>query len=231
MKDYGSIPHKKQYLFSYLRIACSPYMALSGLLYKHPGLAIGITYDLAFTVPLVYFLMIRKKNIPKTTVIPFFVLGLLVAKFALPAGRQYHVSLLFSYVLSIVELLALIFMGTKIYKITKAYRRGDNRSRDQLHAFQQIAAAFGKGRIASAIGMEMAMMYYAFFAWKPKRSKGAFTYHKENGLVALLAVLLLLILAETFILHVLRAHWSVAVAWVLTMHGQRLYFHTVMGAS
>ena len=35
------------------------------------NLAIGITFDLLLIVPFIYFLLIRKTNIPKTTVLPF----------------------------------------------------------------------------------------------------------------------------------------------------------------
>ena len=51
-------------------------------------LSIGVTLDLLVTMPLVYFFLIRKREIPKTTVIFVFILGFVSAGFILPINKS-----------------------------------------------------------------------------------------------------------------------------------------------
>lgn len=55
-------------------------------------LSIGITLDLLITIPFVYFLIIRKKEIPKITVITLFVIGIVIASIMIPehTSHFYH---------------------------------------------------------------------------------------------------------------------------------------------
>ena len=98
-------------------IVASVCLALSPLLQQNPALITGITYDLALTSPLLYLLLIWNKNIPKITVVPFFILGLVLATFLLPENT--HLNLLTTWVLPLIELTVISTIGYKIFQLRK----------------------------------------------------------------------------------------------------------------
>jgi len=85
------------------------------------NLATGITFDLLLTVPFIYFLLIRKTNIPKTTVIPFLILGIVISSIILPSENQYYLNLFKTWVLPIVEISILSFVIYNVRKGIKHY--------------------------------------------------------------------------------------------------------------
>lgn len=56
----------------------------SSFLNGNDTLNFAITADLLLTVPVVYFLLIRKSEIPNTTAVPVMIIGLLVGSFFIP---------------------------------------------------------------------------------------------------------------------------------------------------
>ena len=92
----------------------------SSLFTANPNkLSLAITIDLLLTAPLVYFLLIRKTSIPKTTIVPFIILGVVVASFILPSENQYYLDLFKTWILPLIELAVLCFV---IYNVVKAIR-------------------------------------------------------------------------------------------------------------
>jgi len=67
------------------------FLMKSSILPQNSAIGLAITLDLLLTVPLVYFLLIRKSNIPKTTVVPVMIVGLLIGSTLLPAARNLHI--------------------------------------------------------------------------------------------------------------------------------------------
>lgn len=63
-------------------------------------LSFAVTVDLLIMVPIVYFLLIRKTDIPKTTVIPVMMVGLLIGSWMLPVGSQSYLRIFKTWVLS-----------------------------------------------------------------------------------------------------------------------------------
>jgi hypothetical protein len=55
-------------------------------------LSLAITIDLLVTIPFIYFLGIRKTAIPKTTVVPFIILGVIICSFIVPLENQYYLN-------------------------------------------------------------------------------------------------------------------------------------------
>ena len=61
------------------------------------------------------------------------------------------------------------------------------------------------------------MIYYALFAWKPRKLKhNEFTKYKENASLALAGAFLMVVFIETYAFHVLLMKWSTIAAWILT---------------
>src|SRR6056297_2889248 len=88
----------------------------SPFLNGNDALNLAITADLLLTVPLVYFLLIRKSKIPKTTVIPVMIIGLLVGSYFLPKENQTYLELFKNWFLPVIELSILTFVIIKVRK-------------------------------------------------------------------------------------------------------------------
>ena len=67
-------------------------------------LSSAITFDLLITTPILYYLIIRKRSIPKTTIIPVFILGIIVASIILPQAHQGYLELVKTWFLPLLEL-------------------------------------------------------------------------------------------------------------------------------
>lgn len=207
------------YGLPFLVILTSVFLALSPLLNQFTGLAMGITYDLTLTAPLVYLFFIRKKKVPLITVVPVFVLGVLLATILLPAHQQYHLNLIKTYLLPAVELSFLSIISYHVYKTVKIFKDTANENYDFYILLKESAVkALGYPKIAKIFVSEIAMVYYALFSWRKVPTVGsAFTSFKENGITALLGIILFIMLVETFIVHLLVIKWNGTVAWVLSL--------------
>ncbi len=201
-----------------LIILFSVYLATSSFLVKYPDLAIGITYDLTLMAPLVYFLLIRKQHIPKITVVPVFVLGVVIASLLLPERQQFHLDLIKDFVLPIVELTVLSVIIYKVYRATKSYQAHAVDGQDFYTTIKKSALeTLEKPRLASVFASEIAMVYYSLFAWKRKKiGENDFTNYKENGVLSIFGGIIFIVLAETFVLHKVLIDWNAIVTWILT---------------
>lgn len=200
-------------------ILTSVLLALSPLLNQFAGLAMGITYDLTLTAPLVYLYLIRKRKVPLITVVPFFVFGVLSATLLLPKHQQYHLNLIKTYLLPVVELSVLSIISYHVYKTVKVFKDTANESADFYIILKESAIkALGYPKIAKIFASEIVMVYYALFSWrKVPTVRSSFTSFKENGITALLGVILFIMLVETFLVHLLVIKWNESVAWVLSL--------------
>lgn len=190
----------------------------SSLLQSNSGLSAAITADLLFTVPLVYFLLIRKTDIPKITVIPVMVLGVVVGSNFLPTESQTHLELFKTYGLPLIELSVLGLIVFKVRKGILAYRGLKGNAPDFYDTLKQTCAQVLPKKLVNAFATEIAVFYYGFVRWKkPVPTANVFTYHQRSGSSTLWGALLMIILIETFALHFLLATWSPTVAWVLTV--------------
>ena len=202
----------------FLLILSMVFLAQSSWFLKYPdALAIGIILDLVLTIPLVYYFLIRKKDIPKTTVISLFGFGILVASFIIPKEQQAVLSIAKKIIFPVLELGVLSFLFLKARKTYLEYNKVKN-SKDDFYAAIQVACndVFPK-RVAALIATEAAMIYYLFFDWKKKElQNNEFTNYKESGVISILLGIVLVILIETFAIHALLSKWSVVSAWILT---------------
>ena len=178
----------------------------------------AITLDLVFTVPLVYFLLIRKRKISKFTIMPFFIGGLVIASAVIPSANQFTLDLIIKWILPLIELTVVSLILSKIWKIRKAYLPNKSKDVDFITALKQGAASILPPKLASGMATEIGLIYYTFVVWKkPRYSDGEFTYHKESGLLVILGTLLGVALIELFCVHLLLHDSHPAVAWVLTI--------------
>ena len=181
-------------------------------------LAIAITFDLLLTVPLIYFLFIRKTTIPKTTVVPFLIIGIVVCSLILPIENQYYLSLFKTWILPIVELSILSFVIYNVVKAIKRYKKNKANSFDFYTTLKETCYEILPKGIVIPVVTEIAVIYYGFINWKKQILKpGEFSYHKNSGTISLLVAIIFIIGVETVVLHILLAKWSTIAAWILSI--------------
>ncbi|MCA6073765.1 hypothetical protein [Fulvivirga sedimenti] len=180
-------------------------------------LQLGLTADLLLTVPLVYFLLIRTTNIPKTTVIPVMIIGLILGSYLLPADGQQYLSLFRTWALPVIELTVLSLLVYKLHKAFRRYKELKGTSPDFFTTLKSVCREILPQKLVLPFATEIGVFYYGFFYWKNKSHlENEFTCHKESGAQVLLAGLILILGIETVALHFLLGLWSTTAAWVLT---------------
>lgn len=185
-------------------------------------LDIAITLDLLLTVPIVYFFLIRKTNIPKTTVIPMMILGMLIGYYFLPAENQFYLDIFKSWALPLIEFGVLTYIVIKVRSAIKKYKSIKGSHPDFYTTLKETCYDLLPRKLAMPFATEIAVFYYGFFQWKaPEISKYKFTYHKKGGITSILAAFMFLIFIETIVVHIVLQKWSLIAAWVLT--GLSLY--------
>ncbi len=180
-------------------------------------LSIGITFDLLLTVPLVYFLLIRKTKIPKITVVPFLILGLIICTLILPSENQYYLKFFKTWIFPIVELSILSFVIYNVRKGIKRYKLTKTESFDFFTTLKNTCyEILPKGAVIPVV-TEIAVFYYGFIYWKKRELKeNEFSYHKNSGTISLLIAIIFIVAIETVVFHILLVKWSSITAWIFT---------------
>lgn len=150
-------------LFTFLILFIkSPYFLIDD------NLNLAITLDLILTVPLVYFLLIRKTKIPKTTVVPIMIIGLVIGNLVLPKENQSYLDLFAVWVLPFIELTISFFIFYKIRKGVKAFKKVRGFAPDFQDALKTACAEVLPKKVVPAFATEFSMIYYGFFNWKKR---------------------------------------------------------------
>jgi hypothetical protein len=180
-------------------------------------LDLAITTDLLLIVPLVYFLLIRKSEIPNTTVIPVMVIGLLVGTYFLPQESQTYLSIFKTWALPVIEISILTFVIIKVRRAIKEFKNLKGSTPDFYSALKRTCYEILPKKLVLPFATEVAVFYYGFINWKTREiNENEFTYHKNSGTPALFGGFIMVIGIETVALHFLLARWSIVAAWILT---------------
>lgn len=180
-------------------------------------LAFAITVDLLITVPILYYLLIRKTSIPNTTTVPILILGLVIGTFFLPESNQSYLNLFKTFAMPVIEVAILTFIIAKVYSIRKRFKSNKDSSVDFFSALKKACAEIIPKKLAPIFVAEIAVIYYGLINWKKRKlTTNEFTYHVKSGTVTLLGAFIFIILIETFVVHLLVSRWSEIAAWILT---------------
>ncbi len=181
------------------------------------NLSAAITFDLLISTPVLYFLTIRKSEIPNTTVVPVFILGIIIASFILPIEHQYYLSLVKTWFLPFLELAIITYVILTIRKTFKAIKKNLSTQLDFFTAAKEASGNILPKKLVIPFATELSVFYYGFVSWKQRKlSKNEFSYHKTTSTRMLLVVFIFLILVETFTVHLLLQRWSTVAAWILS---------------
>ena len=202
-----------------LLIGLLVWLAKSSFFFSHPDrLAIAITFDLLISVPVIYFFLIRKSSIPKTSAILLVIAGMVAGSYVLPEENQFYLSLFKTWVFPVVEISILSFVIYKVSQAIRGYKTNQNPSSDFYTTLKITCYKILPGIAVIPVVTEIAVFYYGFIHWKKRRLReNEFTYHKNSGSIALLAAILFLVVVETAIFHLLLVKWSTLFAWILTL--------------
>lgn len=181
----------------------------------------AVSIDLTFFVPaLWYVFLVRRRGLPAVTVVPVFLLSLVAAPLVLPAGNPGAMPLI-RWLGVPAEL---VLLGLVVRQMARARRTA--RAVDDSDVLSRLRAAartaLGNERAADIVAYEFAVLYYALFSWRAKPSPleaDGFSYHRKTAYAGIVIGLLLAIAAEAVPVHLLLSHWSVKVAWVVTVLG------------
>lgn len=210
--------HKIAFGIPLLIIVSMVFLAKSSLFSLNPNsLALGITFDLLITSPIVYFLLIRKTNIPKTTTVAVLIFGLIIGSIILPAENQYFLILFKTWVLPLVELAVLSYVIYNVLKAIKEYKKRKELTFDFFTTLKDTCYDILPNKAVIPFATEIAVFYYAFIYWKKRVPKeNEFTYHKNSGTIALLIAIICIVPVEAIVFHLLLMKWSDLAAWIFT---------------
>ena len=187
----------------------------SPLLQSSDTLALAITADLLLSVPLIYFLLIRKTKIPNITAVPVMILGLIIGSWFLPESRQTYLELFKTWALPVVEVSIVTFIILKVRNAVKRFKSLSGQSPDFFSTLKEVCYQMLPQKLVLPFVTEIAVMYYGFISWRSRPlHNNEFSYHKKSGTPALLIALIFVIAIETFVFHILLAKWSIIAAWI-----------------
>jgi hypothetical protein len=162
---------------------------------RRPDLLAGAaSFDLTVGVTLVYWLfVVRPGHAALRTTLPVFLASVAAAALVLPSGHRDFVRYIrYLGVPAEVAVIGLIVIGVRRARRRLAEAGVELDVPERIHAV--LAPSAVPRRIAAVVATESSILYYALAAWRrapfvPARSR-AFSYHKKNGLLAILYAVL-----------------------------------------
>ena len=183
-----------------------------------PALPAAVTFDLLVGIPLLfYFLVVRRYQLPVTTVVGAFGGALALGYYLIPAGQQQYLGWA-SHGLVLVEAATVVLAVINLRRLVRAYTEARQHSADFVENLHAAFAAVFRRSLAPLVS-ELIMFRYALLSWraKPEVRPGqtAFTSHRDSGFLALIIAFSCLSVIETVVVDLLVSRWSSTAALVL----------------
>ncbi|MDO4230403.1 MAG: hypothetical protein Q4C98_11365 [Capnocytophaga sp.] len=181
-----------------------------------------LSFDLLVSIPVIYFLLIRKTAFSKKSSVLVLIFGIIIGSYIIPTENQTYINIAKKWIVPIIELSLMIFVFAKIFQTIKKYRTEMKYQFDFYTLSKSIFNQIMPNRIANFLATEITVFYYSFFIWKKKSEfQNEFTTHKNSSVISFLGAFIFIILIETITVHLLASQWNTIVAWILT--GLSLY--------
>lgn len=166
-----------------------------------------VLIDLLLTIPLVYFLLIRKREISNTSVFSVAAIGLLIASLTLPKEEQLLVNQIRMIALPIVEVLLIGYVIVKLRKALQNIKTLRAQALDFFDLLEQVCNEILPKKIGHLLAVEISVLYYGLWNWRRRKLRqNEFTYHKEGTANSVMLGFLLVILVEIFVTHSMIQH-------------------------
>jgi len=183
-------------------------------------LSIAILLDLLISIPIIYFLLIRKTAIPKITIIYVLLLDILLAGVILPAEHQSLLATIKIIAIPILEIGLVSMLIFKVRSLNTSFKQQQHRENDFYDTLLIACKEVFPGRVGKILATEISVFYYLFAPNKASTiEKNEFTYFKKSGIKTVVGVFLFLVGIETFVVHLLVAKWHPNLACILTFLG------------
>jgi hypothetical protein len=198
-------------------VACRAVM-VSAAFARNPDVGyFGVTFDLCITIPLLYYgLVVRTRRAASASMVPLFVICMLVARIIVPPAHRAF--------LSDLALLRFPLVIASIAMLVTRVRRGIALAAgetDVLQRIERVCRAAAGDRAGRGVASEVAAVYLGIFGWRlpdPEPSADASTtFHRRSGWGSIVACILVLIAAESLGVHLLLQRWSPRAAWIFTI--------------
>lgn len=182
-------------------------------------MAWAVTFDLTFTVPFLFYLFVgRRQKRAAFLIVPLFLACLAMASAVVPRDQHFF--------LRTLEFLAvpaeLFLIGFLIMRVRRALR--DSEAPMEGDGFERACAVavdiIGNRVAAEVLVGEVAVWYFALARWRRSNQADdarAITFHRQSGWGAVLTALLIVLAGESLAVHVVVQHFSVAIAWIITL--------------
>lgn len=192
-------------------------------------IATALTIDITVFLPLMYYvLLVRGLGWPKTSVIPVFILTVIVAGFVIPSDRQHALDLI--HVLMIpFEFFVLAFVAWKARSgyVRLKQIRADGQTDAYAAIRESVENMVPNSVVRELLTFELCVLYFGVCGWFIRRESVAvdsspdpstsFTMHRKSGYLGLLIALQMAMAMELFGIHLLvHLYWSPTIAWILS---------------
>ena len=186
-----------------------------------PGiLAVAITIDVAVGLPLLFYLLIvRRDLLPQSSLVPVCILALLALRFILPTSEQ-SILRFSHFLIPAIELCVAVFLLIKLRHVIRDIRSA---RRECLYLIDALRTGIRKSVksdfVAAIIASEVAMLYLVIAGWFARfrtfrQDVSEYSYHRKSNL--LFWPLVALMIVETFGIHLVISIWTQPGAWVFT---------------
>ena len=147
-------------------------IAKSPVFYRHPdAMSVGITLDFLITLPLVFYLLIRKKNISWLVVSPVATAGIIIAGLVIPKDHQQFLAQTRSIAFTLMELAVVGYFIIKTRKAKKVYNLQKDVSFDFYTALKKGVAEVVPEKIANLLSTEIAALLLRVLFMEEKKNR------------------------------------------------------------
>ena len=167
-----------------------------------PKLSVYIIADFLITIPLIYFLLVRKSVVSNKTIITVVFLGLVIASIILPKENQELISKIKMLLIPIAEIAIVVYITIVGKKAINKAKEKKDYSLDFFDIVDSACAEVLPAGIASVLATEISVLYYALISWKKKKlTTNEFSYHKDGTAISIILGFLLVVGVEIFVTH------------------------------
>lgn len=183
-----------------------------------PRISPFIIADFLITIPLVYFFLIRKKEISNKTTITVAFLGLAIVSVILPKENQEVLVQIRLVLLPLVEFFLIGYIVVKGRKIIKKIKESNDDSLDFFDAIQQVCNEVLPLGLGNVFAVEISVIYYGLLNWRRKElKKNEYSYHKDGMATSVILGFLLVVVVEMFVTHAMLKNGNITASFILAI--------------
>ncbi|TVT43276.1 hypothetical protein FNT36_04085 [Hymenobacter setariae] len=198
----------------------------SVLFSQRPILPYAVTFDLLVGIPaLFYWLMVRRYQLPLSSLVGVIGACLALAYWLLPVAQQAPLQAL-HFLPALLEGTTLLLLVAKGRRLVRSYQQA---YQQQPHFWPcaQLTVQQTLGAAGVLLVAEVEMLRYAVLGWwsQPEITPQAtvFTSYRDSGFTAFASVLGIALVVETVVVHLLASLWSAHLAgWLLLVDAYTL---------